>query len=200
MNIVWMNGWGLSSSYVEGIAGELYPNSRHTVILPIPNWIDRLSWQEPDSILVGYSLGAFLLMSRPDLAARFRRTILLAPFEDFRAEAGRGGRILKAQLAYLLRWLRRNRLEALRDFWSKADLKEAENPEELTGSDLEWGIQRLLKSSVFGRDADRMESYAGDKDRLLAVGELKNRLRNLKVVAGAGHDLLPLARAAKLEE
>lgn len=198
MKIVWLNGWGLNSRYVERIASKLYPKSHHTVILPAPNWIERLAKQDSDSILVGYSLGAFLLSSRPDLATRFSQTILLAPFEDFRAEAGRGGRIRKAQLAYLLRWLGRNRLEALRDFWSRAELADPENPNELTTSDLEWGIQRLLKSSACGWLGRRLRSYVGDQDRLLDVEELKDRSRYLNVVAGAGHDLLPLAKAAKL--
>ena len=200
MKIVWLNGWGLNSRYVERIASKLYPRSHHTVILPAPNWIERLAKQDSDSILVGYSLGAFLLLSRPDLATRFSQIILLAPFEDFRAEAGRGGRIRKAQLAYLLRWLGRNRVEALSDFWSRAELTDPANPKELTTSDLEWGIQRLLKSSVCGWPARRLKSYVGDQDRLLNVGDLKNRSRYLNVVAGAGHDLLPLAKAAKLAE
>ncbi|MCH2386914.1 MAG: alpha/beta fold hydrolase [Opitutales bacterium] len=200
MNIIWLNGWGLSSRYVERIAVSLYPNLHHTVILPAPNWIELLAKQNFDSILVGYSLGAFLLLSRPDLATRFSQTILLAPFEDFRAEAGRGGRIRKAQLAYLLRWLGRNRVEALGDFWSRAELKDPAYPKELTTCDLEWGIQRLLKSSACGWPVLRLKSYVGDQDRLLDAGDLKNRSRYLNVVAGAGHDLLPLAKAAKLAE
>ena len=121
----------------------------------------------------------------------------MAPFEDFRAEAGRGGRIRKAQLAYLLRWLGRNRVEALSDFWSRAELTDPANPKELTTSDLEWGIQRLLKSSVCGWPARRLKSYVGDQDSVANVGDLKNRSRYLNVVAGAGHDLLPLAKGSE---
>jgi len=200
MKMVWLNGWGLSSRYAERIARELYPDARHTVILPTSNWTEQLARQGSDSVLIGYSLGAFLLLSRPELMARFRRTALLAPFQDFRAEAGRGGRIRKAQLAYLLRWLSRDRMEALGDFWSQADLKDPENPDELTTSDLEWGIQRLLKSSTSEETGEGCESYAGEDDALLDAEELKKRFMNLSVVAGAGHDLLPLARAVKLVE
>jgi len=200
MKMVWLNGWGLSSRYAERIARELYPNTSHTVILPTPTWTEQLARQGADCFLIGYSLGAFLLLSRPELMARFRRTALLAPFQDFRAEAGRGGRIRKAKLAYLLRWLGLNRMEALSDFWARSELKDPESPDELTASDLEWGIQRLLKSSVSEAAGDGIESYAGERDALLDAVELKKRFMNLRVVARAGHDLLPLARAAKLGE
>ena len=86
------------------------------------------------------------------------------------------------------------------DFWSRAELKDPAYPKELTTCDLEWGIQRLLKSSACGWPVLRLKSYVGDQDRLLDVGDLKNRSRYLNVVAGAGHDLLPLAKAAKLAE
>ena len=200
MNMVWLNGWGLSSRYVERIARELYPDSLHSVISPVSTWVEDLSGQGSGQVLVGYSLGAFLLLSRPEIGARFRRVALLAPFHDFRAEAGRGGRVRKAKLAYLLRWLSRNRMEGLRDFWSRAELENPENPNELRTSDLEWGIQRLLKSSAHESAGNGIQAYVGDQDTLLDAEELKHRFKKFTVVSGAGHDLKPLARAAKLAE
>ena len=67
------------------------------------------------------------MMGRPELKGVASRTILLAPFEDFRSESDCGGLIGRGQLVYLSRWLDREAMAAIADFRVRSGLAEPLN-------------------------------------------------------------------------
>lgn len=164
-----------------------FPNAEVTAIETVPGWDESLGsvdW------LFGYSLGAYLaLMEKDRLSSLARRFTLLAPFEDFKAEAERGGRTRKGQLGYLLKWLDRNPEEAIADFRKRAGLREKSPDLEWNVEDLKWGI-RILKDTAceFGTLAG-VECYVGKRDPLLDSERLKELYPSVGVIADAGHEL-----------
>jgi pimeloyl-ACP methyl ester carboxylesterase len=167
-----------------------FPNGEVTAIESVPGWDESLEALGSVDWLFGYSLGAYLtLMEKERLSSLARRVTLLAPFEDFKAEAGRGGRTRKGQLGYLLKWLDRNPEEAIADFRKRAVLREKSPDLERNVEDLKWGI-RILKDTAceFG-SLSGVECYVGERDPLLDAERLKELYPSMGVIVDAGHEL-----------
>ena len=200
MKVVWINGWGIGISYLETIASELYPNKEHSYILPKLGWDAELSEISKNSTVVAYSLGAFLLLNQPNLYHYFDRVIFLAPFEDFKKEEEKGGKVYRSQLIYLRRWLQRDSLAAIRDFVLRAGL--SDHSDDLSGledSDLIWGVDRLINDSVRRGNLVKVEAWIGENDRLLDAGRINSINPSINVLKNVGHDLRELLVGAKIE-
>ncbi len=200
MKVVWINGWGLGTGYLERLASNLYPEREHEFIQPKEDWSIELDNRSKDSTIVAYSLGAFLLLNRPDLCRKFERAVFMAPFEDLKKESGLGGRVHLAQLVYLRRWLQRDNIAAIKDFIARAGLSNHSN--DLSGlhdADLIWGIDRLINDSVKPGILDSFEVWIGGKDRLLDAERISERYPSVNVLSAAGHDLGELLREANIE-
>lgn len=200
MRVVWINGWGLGTSYLERLAIDLYPKIKHVFIQPKEDWNIELDYQSRDSTIVAYSLGAFLLLSRPDLYQKFERVVLMAPFEDLKKESGLGGKVHHAQLVYLRRWLQRDDIAATKDFIARAGLCSRSNEVSgLLGADLIWGIDRLINDSVKTGSLCDLEGWIGGKDRLLNADRVREMYPSINVLPLAGHDLGELLKEANIE-
>ncbi len=200
MKVVWINGWGLGTSYLQRLASDLYPEKEHVFIQPKEGWSIELDQQAKDSTIIAYSLGAFLLLNRPDLCQKFERVVFMAPFEDLKKESGLGGSVHLAQLVYLRRWLQRDNIAAIKDFIARAGLSNHSN--DLSGLldiDLIWGIDRLINDSLKPGILGSFEVWIGEKDRLLDAERIRERYPSVNVLSAAGHDLGELLREAKIE-
>jgi len=198
--VVWINGWGLSASYIEEIATSVYPKADHVVVLPKPGWEEMLMQQPRAATVVAYSLGAFLLLGRPDLSNRFDRSVFVAPFEDFKKESKKGGRVRLTQLRYLRRWLKSDKEAAIFDFMTRAGLKsECSNPGELSKAGCVWGIDRLINDSAEPGSLLKCEALIGEADRLLDAEQMRRVYPNIKILEGAGHDLGELLKMGSLD-
>jgi hypothetical protein len=223
--VTWIGGWACPAEATRAFAQTVCPEAMHEILLPTSICIENLdTWKQASSgpgsmaatgagakadIIVGYSTGAFLLLGAWDKLPSAARVVLVAPFADFRAESGRGGKTPAAKLRILLRWLRRDPLAALQDFYQRAGL--GEPPAELpyAQEDLIWGIEQLAdmahpglsgRSDVYpkneytspddvARDERRVTALVGDQDSLLDPEGLRADFPMLTVVPGAGHAL-----------
>lgn len=188
--LVWINGWGLGSRYIEELSLSLYPNRDHVVVMPRNGWEEKLKQQPRSATVIAYSLGAFLLLGRPDLSKRFDRSVFVAPFEDFKLESGKGGRIRLSQLRYLRRWLENDKDAAIVDFMLRAGLNgDSNDVGELSKADCVWGIDRLINDSAEPGSLSGCEALIGEVDRLLDAEQMRYVHPDIRVLKGAGHDL-----------
>ncbi len=200
MRVVWINGWGLGKDYLKWIASDLYPEKTHVFIQPKEGWSVELDQQAKDSTIVAYSLGAFLLLNRPDLCRKFDRVVFMAPFADLKKESGLGGKVHLAQLLFLRRWLQRDNLAAIKDFIVRAGLNSHSNDLSVfLDADLIWGIDRLINDSLKPGVLGSFEVWIGEKDRLLDAKRLHELHPSVNVLSAAGHDLGELLKEAKIE-
>lgn len=200
MSAIWINGWGLCRRYTRNIVASQYPNIEHTVINPDIDWSDQLEKLPISATLLGYSLGAFLLLSRPDLRKRFQRVVLLAPFVDFKRESDLGGKVRRAQLHYLQRWLKRDPGGALSDFWDQANIGHPPlNESDLDPVMLDWGVSRLLEGALDRDVLSEEESWVGSEDSLLDASKLAKINPKLNIVNGVGHGLEELLSQSGIE-
>ncbi len=200
MRVTWVNGWGLEGDYVLDVVESMYPDYEHSVVYSDSDWERELDRLPEIDVLIGFSLGAHLLAGRPEIVDRCKRAILLAPFEDFKADSDKGGKVRRGQLVYLSRWLDRDPNAAILDFRERAGLNGAiVRKSSISVVELKWGIERLLDGSVDGEFIRRMECYVGSEDTLLDSARLKELYPNINVVEGAGHDLAELLEKAGIE-
>lgn len=195
MNAVLVNGWGISDKQAAAALPRA-EGDRLEVIGVTRDWQTRLQ-QSAAEVLIGYSTGALLLLTAPELWRPFQRVVLFAPFVDFKAEAGQGGRVKKVQLKVMLRSLRQDPVAALSDFYQRAGLTIVGRlllPQ--PADELCWGIEQILNTSADPAGLSRAECYVGERDPLLDPARLVELCPSMTVVPGAGHDLRALAEGS----
>lgn len=191
---IWVGGWGLSPEWFAEYIARAYPGANHTVLAPSPRAIAGVDWRHFDRA-GGYSLGAFLLLKNAGQIPL--PALLLAPFFAYPAEANLGGRIRGAQIRYLARWLQKEPLPALEDFYQRARLgltPPAGLPYPM--EDLQWGLRQLAEEQVSPRLPEGWTGWIGDGDTLLDAGVLTATEPRLTTVSGAGHHPAALLEAA----
>jgi hypothetical protein len=191
---IWVGGWGLEPDWFRGHAAHAFPSADHTVLAPTAGALAEVAWDRFDRA-GGYSLGAFLLLKHAPavkLAA-----LLVAPFFAYPSEAGLGGRIRQAQIRYLGRWLQREPLGALADFYKRANL-DLPCPEKLPYpiADLQWGLEQLAGEQVPAGLPEGWMGVVGGSDPLLDAAALTRVEKRLQVVPGATHHPAALLGAA----
>ncbi|WP_269540862.1 hypothetical protein [Cerasicoccus fimbriatus] len=192
---IWVGGWGLSSSEQQCAFAERWPEFEHTVLVPDSLCIAelvRFCREYEVERIGGYSLGAFLLLREyaqlPELPI-----MLLAPILDFKREALKGGRVDGRRLSVLLRWLRRDPLAALQDFYQQAGI--ARDASEVLPYDFDalyWGIEQLAGPGVEHWRRDNIRACVGERDHLLDAVQLQQRWPDLLILPDAGHDFKEL--------
>lgn len=188
MKLKWIGGWGVPRESIREVAESVAPDAEHEVLHPTKKCIEDLNTAGTAAV-VAYSLGAFLLLGRPEKLASIQRLVLVAPFCDFRRETGRGGNTPESKVRYLHRWLKQEPLAALEDFYCRAGLR-CPIPVELpyAHEDLLWGIEQLATQTRERSDIS-VTTLAGSEDPLLDTEKLKGDFPGLTIVPGAGHCL-----------
>ncbi len=190
-----VNGWGVSDTEVwRAFAASGWPEPI-CVIAPTKNWKEQLCRNELDTV-VGYSTGAFLLLLEEELPLAWKDVLLLAPLRSLVSEQGLGGMVRRAQLQFVLRWLKRDPLGAVNDFRARAGLGEALDSLPSREEDLAWGIDLLATQVADGEVEERFRMYIGAEDPLLDADAVSRGLPRTTVLPNAGHGLHGLLTGA----
>ena len=196
MTWLWIGGWGVPPEWMERQAASVFPGIRHHVVPPDPEGGWRGQRDSYDR-LIGYSLGAFLLLRAEQEKPSGLPIGLLAHFFAFPAEAGLGGRVPLTRLRYLDRWFRREPDAALRDFYRRAGLSDMGegDPFPYPREILSAGLTTLLEERLEPRIPGGTTVLAGEEDPLLDTARLQALYPEVYCVAGAGHHPVPLIQA-----
>ena len=186
MNMLWVGGWGIAPAWGLAQVEARFPNMEHVWRAP---GADVLEDFESFDRQAGYSLGANLLLR----AGLGHRALLLAPFVDFKKEAGLGGRVSLSQLHYVQRWLLRDPLAALNDFFERAALAYRATELPYAKEDLLWGLEQLMANTDAGI-ARGCTAVLGLEDPLLDAEALAGFFEKTERLPGVGHDLAGLLR------
>ena len=175
----WLGGWAIPPKWALSILEKHFPGQTHEWLPPTAQ---NLAVAKPSA---AYSLGAsLLLLKNQDSGAS-----LFAPFFDFKKEAGQGGKVARAQLLYVRKWLRRDPIAALNDFYQTSGI-----PLEISGlpyleADLLWGIDQLLEDVPIPEIPVQAKATFGTQDALLDASTLPGLFENPTIVQGASHNL-----------
>jgi len=197
MKIAWIMGWATPRDWFAAQVEVTFPQDQHLLIEAGPEMWEELERSGPLDALAGYSLGSLLLLENPERAARqAERIALFAPIFAFPKEAGLGGKIARAQVVYLAKWLRRDPSAALADFSLRAELYlPRQSLDERTQARLEWGLKRLETDRVTPPAPRGWQLYGGTGDSLLDAEALRKIVPDLTLVEGATHHPLRLLTA-----
>lgn len=200
MKIGWVLGWAVSREWFARLARDAFPDAQHCFIEATPLAMARLERGGPFDRVVGYSLGAHLLLASADHAWLPAKIALLAPIFAFPREAHLGGRASRTQVRHLARWLRRDPLPALADFHARAQLDPIGiSPPWAAMDDLLWGLERLENGRVDPPLPGSWRAWCGAEDALLDATRLSALVPELRVVSGATHHPAGLLRAMARE-
>ena len=200
MRIGWIMGWAVPEAWFSAQVKAVFPADEHVFVEPTDSALAELEGRGPFDRVAGYSLGAHLLLADAERVDRMgAKVTLLAPFAAFPSEEGLGGRVARAQVKYLARWVRRDRNAALADFYARAGLEVTlEMASGIAAETLAEGLVRLEQGRAEPKAATAgWRMFAGDQDGLLDAGGLGRELPPLVVVAGATHHPAALLRAWK---
>ena len=151
--------------------------------------------------VVGYSLGAFLLLEASARGEFFCEDVsLCAPFLAFPREAGAGGRVSATQVKFLRRWLKKDAPAALADFYARAGLlfpPPASLPYCI--EDLDAGLEILAAAGLgdVPAGARSWKVFLGEDDALIDARAVAATFPEnpVRLVSSATHDLRSLLGA-----
>jgi hypothetical protein len=204
LRIGWVLGWAVPETWFAPLADAALPNAAHAYFPAAPDTLERISATGAFDWLVGYSLGAQLLLSAAVCAPETLRSpvitgprvALLAPIFAFPSEENLGGRVARAQVRYLARWLRRDRAAALADFYTRAGLDVPPAPSaDLPSDTLAWGLAKLESTVLPPALPTGWRTWCGSDDPLLDATCLRTLVPEISVVPEATHHPAALLRA-----
>jgi hypothetical protein len=193
MRIGWLLGWAAPEGWFRPMAETSFPGAAHAFFAAAPDAAEKLAAGDFDRC-VGYSLGTLLLLEAADRFAG-KPVTLLAPILAFPCEEKLGGRVSRTQVRQLARWLRREPLAALADFYERAALDvpgghDAGHPEQLL-----WGLERLEQDRVDPPLPTGWAGWCGEEDPLLDAARLAELDPAIRRVSQAGHHPRALLQA-----
>jgi hypothetical protein len=192
----WVMGWAIPEAWFAPLVLEIFPSHQHVFFPAKAAAITRLQSAGSFDCIVGYSLGAQLLLGAAARGDRFDHVALLAPIFAFPSEEKLGGRVARTQVRYLARWLRRDSTAALLNFYERAGL---DVPADLfqvgDAATLEWGLECLERDRVEPPLPSGWRAWCGAEDALLDAAGLAALAPEIVVVPGATHHPSGLLRA-----
>ena len=195
MKVAWVLGWAVPATWFAAAAARAWPEAEHVCVPAAEDWRERLEAAGAVDVVGGYSLGALLLLSeRAWVSERWTRVGLVSPIWAFPAEAGRGGRVARAQVRALARWVRRDEASARADFYARAGLGAVDGAVE-PAETLAWGLAKLEECEVAPGLPAGWSAYAGAEDALLDAAIQAREAAGVSVVRGAGHGKAELVAA-----
>lgn len=201
MLAVWISGWGVPPETLRPLASAYSPGARLELLAPTESAAKTAA---AASLVVGWSFGAFRIL---EAAARGQvfpgKVLLLAPFISFASEHGWGGRCTLTQLRWLKRWMARDSLASLQDFYQRAGIAQAApvndaNLVEQWCRDLDVMMAdtgREILDRFAGGLPSNFNAAVGECDPLLDARRIVEVLPGTRIVPGAGHECGPLLAA-----
>ena len=198
MKIGWVLGWAVPETWFAALARGALPEVEHHLVAAGPDALAKLEQAAPFDWVAGYSLGSLLMLRESARAGRLGRTALLAPIFAFPREANLGGRVARAQMRVLARWVRRDARAALADFFVRAGL---EVPDFTPASvdELLWGLEQLENDRVEPPLPAGWCAWCGENDALLDAAKLQALSPSVEIVPGGTHHPAGLLRAFAAE-
>ena len=196
MKMAWLLGWAVPVAWFAPLVREHFPHDEHVYFQAGPDAVERLQAAGPFDRVIGYSLGAHLLLAAVARGIRFENVALLAPIFAFPREDNLGGKVARTQVRLLKRWLRQDQPAALADFYSRAglDASEALTPKN-ESENLLWGLERLECDRVDPTIPTGWKAWCGADDALLDAAQLAAIAPEIKIVPQATHHPAVLLRA-----
>ncbi len=188
MKVLWLGGWAIYANEFMNSVEKNWPFMDHRYVVPARDWASIVSKNEFD-VLIGYSLGSHLIIKEKIYQFIDKPIYLLAPFFDLKIEAQLGGKISITQIKYLLKWIKREPLAAINDFYSRAGLDDNQNnsiPYKI--EDLIWGLNVILAKGVDLMEAENCKFIIGENDALIDSKFFLRKINNIKNIIGASHN------------
>lgn len=188
-----LSGWGIAP---EAAAALFPPGAR--VLAPTRENVVALAGARR---VVGYSLGAFLLLEASARGEFFCEDVALcAPFLAFPREAGAGGRVSATQVKFLRRRLKKDAPAALADFYARAGLSFPPPPPlPYHIEDLDTGLEILAaeRLGAVPASARSWKVFLGEDDALIDARAVAATFPEnpVRLVSSATHDLRSLLGA-----
>jgi hypothetical protein len=178
------------------LAQAAFPTSAHAFVAAAPDALARLEAAAPFDWVAGYSLGSQLLLGEVARVEKLGRVALLAPCFAFPSEAGMGGKVARAQVKFLARWLRRDRHAALADFYARAGFDvPSVDMGHLLPEVLAWGLTQLETTALSPALPPGWRAWCGADDTLLNAARLRVLVPEISIVPNATHHPGGLLRA-----
>ena len=175
----WLGGWAIPPEWALSVLEKHFPGQRHQWLPPTAHNLVM------GTASAGYSLGASLLLRQnPGTEAN-----LYAPFLDFKKEAGQGGKVARAQLLYVRKWLQKDPLAAINDFYRTAGLPIVATNLPYPLEDLLWGLAQLLEDVPLPAQPLKALAKLGGEDALLDNARLGHYFERATLAKGATHNL-----------
>ena len=252
MRVTWIGGWGVSPESLRPLAEQRFPESQHSFVAPTADCIRKVlecggppplsdapeasekrqragAVQDAGAdVFVAWSLGAWRVIEAASRGVQLPgMVLLLAPFVAFPSEAQLGGKCSATQVKFLRRWLEREPLAALADFYERAGLTDRsaglqpafdartskaghrpalQPPAELpyAMADLTEGLDRLAEDAPpamreFARRGlpRNWQAFVGDSDPLLDGNAVCASLPGCILLRGVGHSIADLLAASQ---
>lgn len=182
MKVLWIGGWAIASNAMETLVSNTFPEFDHFFIHPHEGYLESIDNYDPD-VVIGYSLGAtLLLMQNPIMGLK---EYLIAPFLNVKNAT----RIKSTQLKYLLKWLRKDPISAINDFYERSQLcfpKLTEIPYPL--HDLIWGIETLIQTEEIIIRCNK-EVFLGSQDPIINQRFFLNNDLRSTICVNVDHNL-----------
>lgn len=183
MKILWIGGWAINTSTMDTLVACAFPKLDHLCIHPHEGFLESIQSYNPDAV-VGYSLGATLLINNPSSYSSLK-SYLIAPFLSIQDATY----VNSTQLKYLLRWLNKDPLSAINDFYKRSQLSFPELTElPYSIADLIWGLEVLIKTQESTPYLNK-RIFLGDQDPLINPSFFLNNTVNSTICANANHKL-----------
>jgi len=187
MRIAWLLGWAVPEAWFAPLARAALPQAEHAFFASSPTWLAEVSAAGPWDVIAGHSLGTLLLLQEVTAVNRLaRQVVLFSPVLAFAKEEQLGGKVARAQVKFLARWLKMDRTAALADFYIRAGLGGCEAGDAVD-SKLQGGLGRLIGDGVTPPLPAGWQAYVGGNDELLDAEELVRHESAIIRVPGATH-------------
>lgn len=187
----------MPTAYVAQVVETAFPEYEHSIYWPSATCIPTIKASDFDHV-VGYSLGSLLVLNSIEQFRGQTHITLLAPIFAFRQEAHMGSRVTTTQLKYMQRWLKREPLAAIHDFYRRAKLGIAPTYElPYPIDDLAWGLGILLNMQVSLAATQGCTCVIGKDDPLLDsdyYNNVQSQLPDTRVrIEACNHDIKTMA-------
>ncbi len=224
MRVTWIGGWGVAPEALRPVAERFFSGSAHAFVTPTAKNFETISQHltrpsgtlspsdgERDGVrgvpdlLVAWSLGANRVIEAASRGVEFPgMVLLLAPFVAFPSESKLGGKCSITQVKFLRRWVEREPLAALGDFYQRVRMMDAPTELPYALPDLIEGLDRLSEDAspalreFAARGLPRnWQALIGDNDPLLDGAAVCRSLPGCVLMRGAGHAIADLLAASQ---
>lgn len=183
MKILWIGGWAISIKHMQTIVETVFPQYNHSYVHPHKNYLECIEKENHD-IIVGYSLGATLLLNKTHLFKNSKK-YLIAPFLNIEGAI----KVNNIQLKFLLKKLKTDPLHTINDFYKRAQLSMPEAtflPYPL--DDLYWGIETIMQPQEYVADDSNQFILIGQNDPLINPKFFQKNFNQITILAGVKHN------------